>query len=69
MRGAGCACLRSSFSLTSPSANILGIPAGTCAPAVADGVYLLFGPLAPGVHTIRFGGTGNFDAPFSQNIT
>jgi hypothetical protein len=61
------------FSLTLPDANLFGIPAGTYAPAVADGFYLLLAPLKPGVHTISFGGTGNFGSenpsPFSQDIT
>jgi hypothetical protein len=63
-------CLRPSFSLTFPADNFFGLAAGTYAPAVADGVYLLLGPLAPGTHTITFGGTGQFNgAPFSQDIT
>jgi hypothetical protein len=67
---AGCA---RPFSLRLPDANLFGIPAGTYAPAVADGFYLLLAPLKPGVHTISFGGTGNFGvqrpSPFSQDIT
>jgi hypothetical protein len=66
---AGCA---RPFSLTLPDANLFNIPAGVYAPAVADGFYLLLAPLKPGLHTISFGGTGNFggpDAPFSQDIT
>lgn len=66
---AGCA---RPFSLTLPDANLFGIPAGVYKPAVADGFYLLLAPLRPGVHTISFGGTGNFggaNAPFSQDIT
>ena len=60
----GCAapvrgCTRA-FSLVFPDANLFGIPAGTYAPAVADGYYLLLLPLRPGPHTIAFGGTGNF---------
>jgi hypothetical protein len=51
---AGCA---PPFSLTFPADNFFGIPAGTYAPAVADGVYLLVVPLTPGAHTINFGGT------------
>ena len=52
-----------------PDANLFGIPAGTYAPAVADGYYLLLLPLRPGPHTIAFGGTGNFAGPTSQDIT
>ena len=43
--------------------------AGTYDPAVQDGYYLLFDPLTPGEHTIKFGGTGNFGGAFSQDIT
>ncbi len=57
------------FSLVFPDANLFGLPAGTYAPAVADGYYLLLLPLRPGVHTIAFGGTGNFSGPTSQDIT
>jgi hypothetical protein len=60
------------FALTLPDDNLFGIPAGRYSPAVADGFYLLLAPLKPGVHTIKFGGTGNFggpNAPFSQEIT
>ena len=32
--------------------NLFGLPAGTYAPAVADGFYLLLPPLPPGAHTI-----------------
>jgi hypothetical protein len=50
--------------------NFFGIPAGTYAPAVADGVYLLLAPLTPGPHTISFGGTAfSFGSSFSQDIT
>jgi hypothetical protein len=52
-----------------PDANLFRLPAGTYAPAVADGYYLLLAPLRPGVHTIAFGGTGNFGGPTSQDIT
>lgn len=64
---AGCA---PPFSFTFPSDNFFGLPAGTYAPAVSDGVYLLLAPLAPGPHTIKFGGTGLFGgSAFSQDIT
>ena len=65
---AGCA---RPFSLTLPDGNLFGLPAGTYAPAVADGFYLLLAPLRPGVHTIKFGGTGNLGLGglFSQDIT
>ena len=63
---AGCA---PAFSIALPAGNLFGIDPGTYSPAVADGAYLLLAPLAPGRHTIRFGGTGNLGAPFSQDIT
>lgn len=53
-------CAPGSFSLTFPSDNLFGLPAGTYRPAVQDGYYLLLAPLKPGVHTIAFGGTGTF---------
>jgi hypothetical protein len=61
--------------LTFPANNIFSfigvpLPAGTYAPAVADGFYLLLAPLPPGAHTIRFGGQGLFNGGgFSQDIT
>jgi hypothetical protein len=63
---AGCA---PAFPLFFPAGNLFGLDAGTYAPAVADGVYLLLAPLPPGSHTIRFGGTGNLGGAFSQDIT
>jgi hypothetical protein len=62
-------CTPSSFSLALPDDNLFGLPAGTYAPAVQDGFYLLFDALKPGRHTIKFGGTGNFGGAFSQDIT
>jgi hypothetical protein len=59
-------CTPSSFSLTFPDDNLFGLPAGTYAPAVQDGYYLLLAPPKPGRHTIRFGGTGNFGGPFRR---
>src|SRR4051794_31842313 len=52
-----------------PDANLFGLPAGTYAPAVQDGYYLLFDARTPGAHTIKFGGTGNFGGRFTQDIT
>jgi hypothetical protein len=57
------------FSLRLPTGNLFDIPAGTYAPAVADGFYLLLAPLRPGVHTITFGGEGNLGGPFTQDVT
>ncbi|MDB5059940.1 MAG: hypothetical protein JWO59_3412 [Chloroflexi bacterium] len=62
-------CTAPALSLTFPADNFFGIPAGTYSPAVADGVYLLVAPLAPGTHTITFGGTGFDSGSFSQDIT
>jgi hypothetical protein len=63
-------CSPASFSLTLPGNNLFGIPAGTYAPAVQDGFYLLLAPLAPGAHTITFGGTGSFQrAATNEDIT
>jgi hypothetical protein len=64
---AGCA--PRSFALALPNANLFGLPAGSYKPAVQDGYYLLLAPLSRGEHTITFGGTGNFGAPFAQDIT
>lgn len=62
-------CSAPSFSLTFPADNFFGLPAGTYAPAVADGFYLLLAPLTPGPHTITFGGTGFFGgSKFSEDI-
>ena len=45
------------FTWTAPSDNVFGVPA-TADPtaAVADGYWIMLPPLAPGVHTISFGG-------------
>jgi hypothetical protein len=63
-------CFPRSFSVTLPAENLFGIAAGTYAPVVADGFYLLLAPLKSGKHTITFGGTGSaFGGPISQDIT
>jgi hypothetical protein len=63
-------CSAPSFHLTVPSHNIFGLPAGTYAPAVADGSDLLLAPLAPGPHTINFGGTAALNGgAFSEDVT
>jgi hypothetical protein len=60
----------SAFSVTLPGNNLFGIRAGVYAPAVADGYYLMVGPLPPGPHTINFGGKGIFaKSRFVQEIT
>jgi hypothetical protein len=63
------ACAPRSFSLRLPAGNLFGIDAGTYAPAVADGFYLLLAPLRPGAHTVTFGGQGHLGTDFSQEIT
>jgi hypothetical protein len=67
--GPAARCTGPAFSIALPDNNLLGLPAGIWAPAVADGYYLLLSPLPPGPHTINFGGTGNFGGPFSEDIT
>jgi hypothetical protein len=62
-------CTAPAFSLTFPDDNFFGLPAGTYAPAVTDGVYLLLAPLTPGAHTITFGGAGYAFGSISQDIT
>ena len=65
-------CFPGAFSFTMPADNLFDFahePAGTYFPALQDGYYLLLAPLAPGRHTIKFGGNAFFGAPFSQDIT
>ena len=62
-------CAPPAFSIVLPEDNLFGIDAGRYSPAVADGFYLLLAPLAPGPHTISFGGRGNLDGEFTQDIT
>ena len=45
------------FALKLPVDNIYGAPAGTYAPTVDEGYYVLLAPLAPGTHTIHFAGS------------
>jgi len=40
------------FNVTLPEGNLLGLPAGTYGPHVADGYWLLLTPLSVGQHTI-----------------
>ena len=58
--------------------NLLGLPAGTISPAVADGYYIMLAPPAAGAHTIHFSsvveaksGQCGFteDFTFEQDIT
>jgi hypothetical protein len=58
--------------LNSVYANLPCIPGGTTvSPAVAEGVYLMLAPLAPGVHTIHFIGiVGPTNSPYlTLNLT
>jgi hypothetical protein len=60
------------FEVTVPENNLfasLGLPAGTYAPAVSDGFWLMLEPLSPGTHVITFGGTsGDFSLDVTNNI-
>ena len=64
-------CSAPAFSLTFPADNFFGsgLPAGTYAPAVADGVYVLLPPLAPGSHKVAFGGTAFAFGSFAEDVT
>jgi hypothetical protein len=65
-------CFPAAFSFTLPADNVFDFahePAGRYFPALQDGYYLLLAPLAPGRHTIRFGGDAFFNGDFSQDIT
>ncbi len=44
------------LTITLPAGAIFGLPAGTFAPNVSDGYWLLFPPLPAGKHTIHFKG-------------
>jgi hypothetical protein len=44
-------------------------PAGSTSRSVGDGFYLLLAPLAPGPHTLRFGGTFGSPINFTLDIT
>jgi len=41
------------FSITYPENSVVGVPAGTYFPQVADGYWLMLSPLSKGQHTIR----------------
>src|SRR5262249_44854527 len=43
-----------------PPNNLLGSPAGSTSPSVADGVFLMLNPLPPGRHQIHWGGVFRF---------
>jgi hypothetical protein len=57
------------FTFTSSPNNPFGIKAGTTR-SVADGYWVLIGPLAAGQHTIEFGGAfPTFNPPFATHAT
>jgi hypothetical protein len=56
------------FSVTMPADNFQGVPAGSYAPCIDEGYYLLLAPLPPGQHTIHFAGTSP-DLGFALDIT
>jgi hypothetical protein len=41
------------FSITYPENSVVGVPAGTYYPQVADGYWLMLAPLSKGKHTIE----------------
>lgn len=47
------------FDVVIPENSVLGLDPGPRSPVVADGSFLLFRPLSPGVHTLHIG----LDAP------
>jgi hypothetical protein len=63
-------CTAPAFTINLAGQNLFGIPGGQYFPTVDEGFYLLLNPLAPGTHTVAFGGTGRFArSKVSQNIT
>ena len=58
-------CYPEAFSLRLPDNNLFALPPGTYKPAVSDGFYALIPPLSKGPHTLIFGGSGNFNGPFT----
>jgi len=58
------------FSYSVTADNILGIPAGTYAPAVSDGYWLMLQPLSAGMHTIHFKGVraDGFETEVTYNL-
>lgn len=63
-------CTAPAFTITLAGQNLFGVQGGTYFPTVDQGFYLLLNPLAPGTHTLTFGGAGKFaGSKVSQNIT
>src|SRR5262249_1322665 len=47
-----------------------GLPGGPSGMVVSDGYFLMLAPLTPGVHTIEFGASGNFEGqPLTVEVT
>lgn len=64
------------FPITYPENSVLGVPAGTYFPQVADGYWLMLTPLCPGQHTIEIRvfmpntpSFGTVDFTLTDNIT
>lgn len=64
------------FTFNAPQPNLLGVTGPTQGSAVDDGYYVMLEPLAPGEHTLRFGGRFGYtdtdpslSFSFTQNIT
>jgi hypothetical protein len=47
------------FEFTLPDDNVFGVPDPTYGPSVSDGYWIMLEPLAPGDHTIQFGGSSS----------
>jgi hypothetical protein len=56
------------YEFSAPDGGLFGGPVSG-AQSVSDGVWLILAPLAAGDHTIHFGGTFNFGAPFTLDVT
>lgn len=56
------------LTITFPVLAVFGLPAGTFAPNVSDGYWLMLSPLRPGNHTIHFKGTIT-GGPFVVEVT
>jgi hypothetical protein len=56
------------FSITVADGNVLGLDAGTYAPQVCDGYWLMLAPPWPGQHTVHFKAV-NKDGKLAQEVT
>jgi hypothetical protein len=61
-------CTPPSFSVTLPTNNVFGAPAGVYT-TVQKGYYLLLAPLPPGEHTIHFTASGYYNGDVLQDVT